>query len=140
MDDDRHLAEFWMLEVGFDHISDLEVLLHLMEAMIKDLITRLRESAIGKEMFELTIRVDLQGRWDLLLKTPYPRITVKNAVELLKQAQLEGRADFSTPIEHGAEVKTEHEMYLVKHFQSPVCLTHFYTNTRLFTALQRRST
>lgn len=136
VDDDRHLAEFWMLEVGLDHITELEVLLDLMEAMIKDLVEKLRESAVGKEMLQRTVRADLRERWDLLSKTPYPRLTVKDAVELLQQAQLEGRAEFSTPLKHGDDVKAEHEMYLVKHFQSPVFLTHFYTNTRLFTALQ----
>ena len=103
--DERHLAEFWMLEVALDHITELETLLNLMETMIKDLITQLRRSAVGKEMLEHSERHDLQERWDLLSRTPYPRITVKDAVDMRQQAQSNGRAHFSTPPEHGADVK-----------------------------------
>ena len=136
VDDDRHLAEFWMLEVALNHVTELEDLPELMETMIKTLITQLKQSAVGKEMLEYSGKLGLQERWDLLSRTPYPRIMVKDAVGLLQLAQSDGRAHFLTPPEHGADLKAEHEMFLVEYFHSPVFLTHFYTNTRPFTALQ----
>lgn len=136
MDDDRHLAEFWMLEIALDHITELDVLFELMETMLNVLVTYLRNSAVGKEMLEHSEQKDLHRRWEMLSNSPFPRIKVQDAIELLKSAQLEGRASFSNPPEQGGDLKAEHEIFLVKHFNSPVFLTHFYTNTRLFTALQ----
>ena len=64
VDDDRHLADFWILGVELDLITELEGFLDLMKAMIKDLIAKRRELAVGEEKLELTTRTELQEQWD----------------------------------------------------------------------------
>ncbi len=72
--DNRHLAEFWMLEISMNYIEALDPLFDLCEDFARGLVERLRRSAAAKELMvmagqEHTTSVsadELQRRWDLL--------------------------------------------------------------------------
>ena len=136
VNDDRHLSEFWMLEVAMNNITELGTLFDLMETMIKSLVEFLQNSAVGREMLDYPDTPDLEQRWTLLLKTPYHRISVKDAIELLKAAESAGEVRFSASLGQSTDIQAEHELYLAEYFHGPVFLTHFYSKNRLFTALQ----
>lgn len=82
--DDRHLAEFHMLEIAMNYVESLDPLLKLCENFARGLIERLRSSLVVKELFENAGRSDttpissseLQARWSLLCEPDWPRVTL----------------------------------------------------------------
>lgn len=148
IDDDRHLAEFWMLEVAVNYVESLEDILRLIKDMIHAMVNRLKISSVGQELLHCPVYAQggqahprqitkmLLDRWDLLLTSEWPMITHADAVALMLKATAEGTVTFRKMPRQGADLSEEHENYLVGHFKSPVFLTHFPTKARLFSALQ----
>ena len=148
IDDGRHLAEFWMLEVAENYVESLEEILKLVKDMIHAMVNSLKNSSVGQELLQCPIYKEgdqadrrntmksLLDRWDLLLTPEWPKITHADAVELMLKASVDGTITFRKMPRQGKDLTEEHEKYLVDHFKSPVFLTHFPTNARLFSALQ----
>ena len=148
IDDDRHLAEFWMLEVAVNYVESLDDILRLIKEMIHAMVDHLKSSSVGKEVLHCLIYAEcdqghprqvtktLLDRWDLLLTSEWPVITHADAVELMLKATVKSNITFMKIPRDGSDLKEEHENYLVDHFKSPVFLTHFPTKARLFSALQ----
>lgn len=142
--DDRHLAEFTMLEIAMNYISSLETLLELCECFACGLIERLRRSTVTKELFDHVgspettpvTRAELEARWDMLTAPKWPRITHAEAVNLMKAAESEGKVKFEKTPGPEIDFSTEHEMFILEHFKRPVFVTHYPTKIRLFSALQ----
>ncbi|KAI9562449.1 hypothetical protein GHT06_009882 [Daphnia sinensis] len=89
----RHLAEFRMLEAEIAFCSDLQPILSTIECLVKQSAKSLLESL------------------DDLLKTDFATITYRQALELL----LENKSVFKKSPRDGADIGSEHELFLVKH-------------------------
>ncbi|KAH9908885.1 hypothetical protein F4778DRAFT_202103 [Xylariomycetidae sp. FL2044] len=149
-DDDRHLAEFHMLEVAVNHVDRLGFFLSLCEDLVRDLTGRLSRSPIGRELLGAVGRdddnttssitaEDLRARWEgVLVPGAWPRVSHAEAVRLMQTAEREGRASFETKPGPEVDLSTEHELFLLAHFggRRPVFVTHYPTTIRLFSALQ----
>ncbi|XRM40848.1 asparaginyl-tRNA synthetase [Aspergillus tubingensis] len=132
-DSSRHLAEFWMLEVAMNYIVSLEPLFDLMEETLRSIVSRLKTSPPGQEILAQSRSDELLQRWDRLLSPNWPRITFAEATKLLEPLRA---AKGNTPAGRVQDVTPEEEKYLCDHFNSPVFLTHFPTQIRLFQAAQ----
>lgn len=105
--DDRHLAEFHMLEIAMNYVESLDPLLKLCENLARGLIERLRSSPVGKELLQSVGRsattpictTELESRWSLLCEPDWSRITHAEAVALMLDAAGKGKNRLSTDAE-----------------------------------------
>jgi asparaginyl-tRNA synthetase len=142
--DDRHLAEFHMLEIAMNYVESLDPLLKLCENFACGLIERLRSSPVTEELFQNAGRSDttpmsrseLESRWNLLCEPDWPRVTHAEAVALMLDAVSKGEVEFQQTPGPEIDFSTEHEIFILDHFQRPVFVTHYPTKIRLFSALQ----
>jgi asparaginyl-tRNA synthetase len=142
--DDRHLAEFHMLEIAMNYVESLDPLLKLCENFACGLIERLRSSPVTEELFQYAGRSDttpigrseLEARWELLCEPDWPRVTHAEAVALMLDAVSKGEVEFQQTPGPEIDFSTEHEIFILDHFQRPVFVTHYPTKIRLFSALQ----
>lgn len=142
--DNRHLAEFHMLEVAMNYVDSLDPLLKVCEHFAHGLVERLRSSPVTQELFESVgrpgttpvSRTELEARWSLLCEPDWPRVTHAEAVTLMVNAEHEGEVKFEQKPGPEIDFSTEHEMFILEHFKRPVFVTHFPTKIRLFSALQ----
>ncbi|GKZ36952.1 asparaginyl-tRNA synthetase [Aspergillus brasiliensis] len=132
-DSSRHLAEFWMLEVALNYIDSLEPLFTLMEETLRSVVSCLKTSPAGMEILAQSGSGELLQRWDKLLSPNWPRITFADATKVLEPLRA---AKGIAPTVAVQDVTPEEEKYLCDHFNSPVFLTHFPTQIRLFQAAQ----
>jgi len=111
-----HASEFWMIEpeIAFADIHDD---MQLAEDMVKYIIQYVREKA-PEEMafFNKFVQKGLLEKLDKVVNGTFTRISHKEAVEVLLGAtqKFENKPDF------GKDLATEHEKYLVQHFDGPV--------------------
>lgn len=125
----RHAAEFWMLEpeIAF---ADLEQNMELAEDMMKYLI-RTALDRLPEEMafFGKFVDTGLLERLEHIVNSDFGRVTYTEAIEILKQADVE----FQYPVEWGIDLQTEHERYLTEqHFQKPVFVTDYPKDIKAF--------
>ncbi|TGZ85252.1 asparaginyl-tRNA synthetase [Ascodesmis nigricans] len=154
-DTNRHLSEFYMLEVEVSFIETLDPLLDLIEDMIKSVVGELRNSAPGRELLALASTpsgkgsdqgkgdtasppIDLEARWDVLSPSlsRWTRITYTTAIELLTAAQSAGKTTFAFPPTWGSGLQSEHEKYLAQHFNGPVFVTNYPRSIKPFYMLR----
>ena len=118
----RHAAEFWMIEpeVAF---CDLQGDMDLAEAHVKHMVqTALTECAEDLEFFSKFVDKELIARLKFVTERPFQRVTYEEAVNIL----LSCGQKFEYPVEHGANLQSEHERYLTeKHFQCPVTVYNY---------------
>ena len=125
----RHAAEFWMLEPEMA-FADLEQNMQLAEDMMKYLITAALER-LPEEMAFFNQYVDsgLLERLQHIVNSDFGRVTYTEAIEILKQADVE----FVYPVEWGIDLQTEHERYLTEqHFKKPVFVTDYPKEIKAF--------
>ena len=125
----RHAAEFWMLEpeIAF---ADLEQNMELAEDMMKYLIrTALERLPEEMAFFGKYVDTGLLERLNHIVNSDFGRVTYTEAIEILKQADV----DFQYPVEWGIDLQTEHERYLTEqHFQKPVFVTDYPKDIKAF--------
>ena len=118
----RHAAEFWMIEpeVAF---CDLQGDMDLAEAHVKEMVRfALDDCREDLEFFAKFVDKDLLPRLQMVAEKPFQRVTYEEAVNILLGC---GQA-FEYPVEHGANLQSEHERYLTeKHFQCPVTVYNY---------------
>jgi asparaginyl-tRNA synthetase len=115
----RHLIEFWMVEPEMA-FCDHEENLRIQEELVSHIVQRVLENK-RKEL-------ELLGRDIAALekvKTPFPRITYDDAVELLHR---EGFPEFKWGDDFGAP----HETKIAESFDRPVFITHYPTELKAF--------
>lgn len=123
-DTPRHVSEFWMLEVEF-RTHSLEEIMNLVEDMIKSLVQGLEKSSFMEELMvarrswessgsqELTMEKDqLLSRWEGLQHGSWPRITYKEAMQVLQDSMRSGDSDFIHQPDGESGLQLEHERYL----------------------------
>lgn len=125
----RHASEFWMIEpeIAF---ADLQDNMDLAEAMVKYIITYVREHA-PEEMafFNSFIDKGLLERLDNIVNSDFGRVTYTEAVDLL----LKSGKEFQYPVEWGIDLQTEHERYLTEEiFRKPIFVTDYPKDIKAF--------
>jgi asparaginyl-tRNA synthetase len=121
----RHLSEFYMLEAELAFVEDLQVVMNVVEDMLRAVATELQSSVVGQELLEARARDHstdavcvsqntLAQRWQGLISGPWPRITYEAAIQHLKDAVDRGSVDFEFAPEHKEGLQTEHERYLAE--------------------------
>ncbi len=123
-----HASEFWMIEPEFA-FADLSDNMALAEAMVKHLISAVREGA-PEEMafFDRFVEKGLLKKLDSVLDKTFHRISHREAIEVLMQAD----TVFENKPTHGGDLATEHEKYLVNHFGGPVFVTDWPKDAKAF--------
>ncbi len=109
----RHLSEFWMAEMEQAWL-ELPGMLDSIEGVIKHMVKRVLEDC--KDALDVLER-DVK-KLEPSLKKPFVRMKYKDAVKLLKE-----KARISVP--WGKDLRTVEEDEIVKHFDTPVIVTHY---------------
>ncbi|MFK5883745.1 MAG: asparagine--tRNA ligase [Candidatus Izemoplasma sp.] len=123
-----HASEFLMLEpeIAF---ADLNDDMNLAEDMIKFIIEYvLKEAPEEMAFFNKFVQKGLLTKLDKLLNSDFIRITHKEAVDVLKSAN----AKFDHKPDYLSDLATEHEKYLVKHFDGPVFVKDWPKDIKAF--------
>lgn len=112
-----HMAEFWMIEpeIAF---CDLNELMDIEEDFLKSVVKTILERCPDEiEFLQKFNKTDLVGKMTALLDSTVARVTHKDAITILKNADV----DFVFEPEYGKDLAKEHEKYLTEvHFKSPV--------------------
>ena len=114
----RHLTEFWMLEPEVAYI-ELDGIMDLAEDMTVYFVERILEKR-KKELKILERDISKLEK----IKKPFPRITYKQAVEIIrkKDKQLKYGDDFGAP----------HETILSDSFDNPILVHHYPAGIKAF--------
>lgn len=123
-DTPRHVSEFWMLEAEI-RANKLEEIMGLVEDMIVSLVRGLGKSSFLEELMiarrpwessqkeEPSIKRDLLSyRWEGLKHGSWPRITYKDAMQLLQDSVRSGQSEFVHQPEWESGLQLEHERYV----------------------------
>ncbi len=142
----RHLAEFWMIEpeVAF---ADLDDNMDLAEDFLKKVIgyvlnkceddlaflsKRLEDEEKTKpqnERSDMTLMQKLQ----FVVDNNFRRVSYTEAIDILKNSKPNKKKKFQYLIdEWGADLQSEHEKFLVKHFGCPVILYDYPASIKAF--------
>lgn len=115
-----HAAEFWMIEpeVAF---CDLNGLMNLEEDFLKFVVKYVLENCKNElEFLQSYHKSNLIEKLSNFVSSSVARVTHKEAITILKQAEENGES-FDFKPEYGEDLAKEHEKYLTeKHFNSPV--------------------
>ncbi|KAH3906407.1 hypothetical protein HBI56_198540 [Parastagonospora nodorum] len=141
----RHLSEFYMLEAELAFVDDLQVVMNVVEDLLRAVATELQSSVVGQELLESRARDHstesaslsrdaLAQRWQGLIDGPWPRITYEAALQHLNDAVKQGKAAFEFAPGHEDGLQTEHERYLAESLgrSGPVFVTDYPRNIKPF--------
>ena len=125
----RHLAEFWMIEpeMAFADINDnMDCAEEYIKYLTSYIIKHCKEDL---ELFDRFIEKGLLERLQLLVDSPFERITYTEAVEILQKA----KCDFEFPVEWGCDLQSEHERYLAEeYFGKPLIIRDYPKTIKAF--------
>ena len=141
-DTPRHVSEFWMLEAEI-RTGSLEEVMDLVEDMICEVITNLKESSILSELVMAKGKAtpnnsepqpdDLHTRWDHLTSPGWPRVRYDEAVARLESAASNGSVSFEQqPSKVGLHL--EHEKWIAANIGRgrPTFVTHYPQRSKPF--------
>lgn len=136
-DTNRHLSEFWMLELEMCFINDVRVLTTVVESILRRLIEscfeRSSELVPKVTLPECLSREEVINRWNMLLNPePWKVITYTEAIDILSEKHKIDPFEKYEP-KWGEPLQTEHEKWLAgSHFQSPVFITDYPRDCKAF--------
>jgi asparaginyl-tRNA synthetase len=114
----RHLTEFWMLEPEVAYV-ELDGIMDLAE----DMTVYIVEQVLKNKKEELkSLERDITKLEDI--KKPFPRITYKEAVEIVRKKDRE--------FKHGDDFGAPHETIISESFNKPVFVHHYPANIKAF--------
>ncbi len=123
-----HASEFWMIEpeIAF---ADLKDDMQLAEDMVKYIIKYVMDRC-PEEMafFNKFVQKGLLDKLNSVVSSAFEIKTHKEAIEIL----LESNQKFENLPKHGEDLATEHEKFLVKHFDGPVFITDWPKDIKAF--------
>tara|TARA_R110002050_G_scaffold291417_1_gene445861 strand:+ start:641 stop:2065 length:1425 start_codon:yes stop_codon:yes gene_type:complete len=142
----RHLAEFWMIEpeVAF---ADLNSNMDLAEDFLKYVITNALENCIHDLEFLESRLVEeekmkpqnersalpLREKLQFVADNNFRRVSYTEAIDILRNSKPNKKKKFKYIIEEwGADLQSEHEKFLVQHFNAPVILFDYPANIKAF--------
>ncbi|MDD2435098.1 MAG: asparagine--tRNA ligase [Bacilli bacterium] len=124
-----HAAEFWMIEpeIAFCDLNDL---LKIQEEFLKYVIDYVLVNAPKEmEFLDKFVEKGLIERLKTIVKDKFNQVTYKEAIEILKKANLE----FEFKPEYGEDIAKEHEKYLTEtYFKTPVFITNWPKEIKAF--------
>ena len=123
-----HASEFWMIEpeIAFADIHDD---MNLAEDMVKFIIEYvLKRAPKEMEFFNKFVQKGLLDKLNSVVSSKFVRITHKEAIEVLMNA----KTKFENKPEFGKDLATEHEKYLVAHFNGPVFVIDWPKDIKAF--------
>jgi len=109
----RHLAEFWMAEMEAAWMELDEV-----TGVAKDEVRFMIEEVLKHNKKELEILGQDIKKLEAIAKKPFPTITYTKALEILREKE-------GLKIQWGKDLRTIEEDKLMKHFDTPVVVTHY---------------
>ncbi|OWY44263.1 asparaginyl-tRNA synthetase [Alternaria alternata] len=141
----RHLSEFYMLEAELAFVDDANVVMDVVEEMLRSVALKLQESVVGQELLEARARdqdqestsvshATLAQRWQGLAEGPWPRISYAVAIRHLKDAVAQGKVGFEYAPGHEDGLQTEHERFLAESLGrgGPIFVTDYPRNIKPF--------
>lgn len=123
-----HASEFWMIEpeIAF---ADLNDDMQLAEDMVKFIIQYVMDKAPQEmEFFDKFVQKGLKTKLNKVLNGAFDKVTHKEAVEIL----LQSKTTFEHTPSYSEDLATEHEKYLVQHFDGPVFVTDWPKDIKAF--------
>jgi asparaginyl-tRNA synthetase len=114
----KHLTEFWMLEPEAAFL-ELDGIMELAEDMVIEMINRVVKNrtpeltTLARDITKLTT-----------IKKPFPRITYKEAVAIVKEKE--------SAFNYGDDFGAPHEAIIGDHFTTPVFVHHYPTHIKAF--------
>ena len=123
-----HASEFWMIEpeIAFADIHDD---MQLAEDMVKFVIDYvLKRAPKEMEFFNKFVQKGLLDKLNKVVSSDFIRITHKEAIEVL----INSGQKFDNLPKHGEDFGTEHEKYLVKHYDGPVFVIDWPKDIKAF--------
>ena len=123
-----HASEFWMIEpeIAFADIYDD---MQLAEDMVKFIIEYVIKRAPKEmEFFNKFVQKGLLEKLNKVVSSHFIRITHKEAIKVL----LESGQKFENLPKYGEDLATEHEKFLVKHFDGPVFVIDWPKDIKAF--------
>ncbi|XBW37799.1 hypothetical protein QEN19_003376 [Hanseniaspora menglaensis] len=139
----RHLCEFWMLEVELGYIDEVKTLCEFSEKMIKSVVQTLLKENKGLEFISeyeplesneesqiesLVKRSEvLLNKWRQLFETKWEILEYGDAIKIIQENVKEGKAQFeNNNIQWGDELQTEHEKWITSsYFKKPVFVINY---------------
>lgn len=151
-DTPRHVSEFWMLEAEI-RTDSLQVVMDLVEEVIRDVTVKLHESGFIKEILyanrggktgnleNIELSKLLDQRWQGLMQISWPRITYEKAMSLLQDAVDFQKARFQCDPSFSTGLRLEHERYIAAAVGqgSPVFVTDYPQDIKPFYMLPSSS-
>lgn len=142
----RHLAEFWMIEpeVAF---ADLNSNMDLAEDFLKYVIKYALENCQNDLEFLEKRLLDeekmkpqnersplpLREKLQFVADNNFRRVSYTEAIDILRNSKPNKKKKFKYIIEEwGADLQSEHEKFLVQHFNAPVILFDYPANIKAF--------
>jgi asparaginyl-tRNA synthetase len=108
----RHLCEFWMAEMEAAWMELAEV-----TEVAKDEVKFIIKEVLEKNRDDLKLLERDVSKLETCLKKPFPTITYTEAIDLLKKDGMDA--------EWGKDLRTLEEEGIMKHFDTPVVVTHY---------------
>ncbi len=142
----RHLAEFWMIEpeVAFNNLDDnMDLAEDFLQKVIsyalehcKDDISflegRLADEEKTKPQAERS-EMSLVEKLKFVAENKFTRLSYTEAIDVLRNSKPNKKKKFNYIIEAwGADLQSEHEKFLVKHFGTPVILYDYPASIKAF--------
>jgi asparaginyl-tRNA synthetase len=109
----RHLTEFWMAEMEAAWM-ELEECTEVAKEEVKFIVQKVLENnknelgSLGRDL----------SRLEICLEKPFPTITYTEALDILKEKS-------AMEIPWGKDLRTVEEDEIMKHFETPVVVTHY---------------
>ena len=142
----RHLAEFWMIEpeVAFANLDDnmdlaedfLKYVIQYAKDHCKDDLEFLDKRFADEEKTKPQNQrsdMGLLEKLDMVNSNNFCRLSYTEAIDILRNSKPNKKKKFEYIIDGwGADLQSEHEKYLVKHFGTPVILYDYPANIKAF--------
>ncbi len=123
-----HAAEFWMIEPEMA-FADLQANMDNAQAMVKYVIHYVLKHAPDEmAFFDQFVEPGLLKKLDQVVSSDFAVVKHEEAINILQAANVE----FENPPTQGADLATEHEKYLVQHFEGPVYVIDWPKDIKAF--------
>lgn len=142
----RHLAEFWMIEpeVAFNDLNDnMDLAEDFLKYVVQFVLTngqddlQFLDDRLAKEEQSLPQKerssMGLMEKLRFTIENNFTRVSYTEAIEVLLRSKPNKKKKFNFIIEEwGADLQSEHEKYLVQHYNSPVILFDYPASIKAF--------
>jgi len=123
-----HAAEFWMIEPEMA-FADLQANMENAEAMVKYVIQYVLKHAHDEMVFfDQFVETGLLKKLEQVISSKFAVVKHEEAINILQAASV----SFDNPPTQGEDLATEHEKYLVQHFNGPVYVIDWPKDIKAF--------